>query len=54
MRECMLASNKTELSLTSVTGEAYEYATFLSIDQGDIEGFERNFSMLRFYYDEFS
>ena len=42
MRECILAR------------EVYEYATFLSVEKQDIEGFERNFTVVKTYYDEFS
>jgi hypothetical protein len=42
MRECILAR------------EIYEYATFLSVEKEDIEGFERNFTIVKTYYDEFS
>ena len=41
MRECILAR------------EIYEYATFLSVEKEDIEGFERNFTVVKTYYDEF-
>jgi 26S proteasome regulatory subunit N12 len=41
MRECILAR------------EVYEYATFLSLEKGDIEAFERNFATVKTYYDEF-
>jgi 26S proteasome regulatory subunit N12 len=41
MRECILAR------------EVYEYATFLSLEKGDIETFERNFTTVKTYYDEF-
>ena len=41
MRECILAR------------ETYEYATFLAVEKEDIEGFERNFNILKTYYDEF-
>ena len=34
-------------------GEAYEYATFLSVELKDIEDFERNICVLKSYYDEF-
>jgi 26S proteasome regulatory subunit N12 len=40
-KECILAR------------ETYEHAVFLSIEQKDIQSFERNFSVLRTYYDEF-
>ena len=42
MRECILAR------------ETYEYATFLAVEKEDIEGFERNFTIVKTYYDEFS
>lgn len=42
MRECILAR------------EIYEYATFLAVEKEDIEGFERNFTIVKTYYDEFS
>ena len=41
MRECILAR------------EVYEYATFLAIEKEDIEQFERNFTIVKTYYDEF-
>lgn len=41
MRECILAR------------ETYEYATFLAVEKEDIEGFERNFNILKTYYEEF-
>jgi 26S proteasome regulatory subunit N12 len=41
-RECILAR------------EIYEYACFLSVEKEDIEGFERNFTIVKTYYDEFS
>lgn len=41
MKECILAR------------EIYEYATFLAVEKGDIEQFERNFSVVKTYYDEF-
>ena len=41
-RECILAR------------EIYEYACFLSVEMEDIEGFERNFTIVKTYYDEFS
>jgi len=31
----------------------YEYATFLAVEKEDIEGFERNFTIVKTYYDEF-
>jgi len=34
-------------------GEAYEYATFLSVERKDIEEFERNIAVLKSYYDDF-
>ena len=40
-RECILAR------------EVYEYATFLAVEKEDIEQFERNFNVVRTYYDEF-
>jgi 26S proteasome regulatory subunit N12 len=40
-KECILAR------------EAYEYATFLSVEKKDIQEFERNISVLKSYYDEF-
>lgn len=40
-KECILAR------------EAYEYATFLSVERKDIEDFERNICVLKSYYDEF-
>ena len=42
IRECILAR------------EIYEYATFLAVEKEDIEGFERNFTIVKTYYDEFS
>ena len=42
VRECILAR------------EVYEYATFLSVEKEDIEGFERNFTIVKTYYDEFN
>ena len=42
MKECILAR------------EIYEYATFLAVEKEDIEGFERNFTVVKTYYDEFS
>ena len=42
IRECILAR------------EVYEYATFLSVEKEDIESFERNFTIVKTYYDEFS
>ena len=41
-RECILAR------------EIYEYACFLAVEKEDIEGFERNFTIVKTYYDEFS
>ena len=41
------------ISLLSSLGEAYEYATFLSVELKDIEDFERNICVLKSYYDEF-
>jgi hypothetical protein len=41
MRECILAR------------EVYEYATFLAVEKEDIELFERNFTTVKTYYDEF-
>lgn len=41
MRECILAR------------EVYEYATFISLEKGDIDAFERNFTTVKTYYDEF-
>ena len=40
-RECILAR------------EIYEYATFLSVEKEDIEEFQRNFAVVKTYYDEF-
>ena len=40
-RECLLARN------------VYEYATFLAVEKKDIESFERNFAIVKTYYDEF-
>jgi len=42
VRECILAR------------EIYEYATFLAVEKEDIEGFERNFTIVKTYYDEFN
>lgn len=42
VRECILAR------------EVYEYACFLSVEKQDIEAFERNFTIVKTYYDEFS
>lgn len=33
-------------------GEIYEHAVFQSIEEEDIEGFERNYEILNFYYKE--
>ena len=33
--------------------EVYEYATFISVEKEDIAGFERNFNIVKTYYDEF-
>lgn len=33
-------------------GGIYEFAVFQSIEEGDIEGFKRNYSTLNFYYNE--
>ena len=33
-------------------GNVYEYAVFQSIEEQDIKGFERNYTMLNFYYKE--
>lgn len=33
--------------------EVYEYATLLAVEREDIEGFERNFTIVKTYYDEF-
>jgi hypothetical protein len=33
--------------------EIYEHATFLAVELEDIEQFERNFSVVKTYYDEF-
>ena len=41
MKECILAR------------EVYEHATFLAVEKEDIEGFERNFTVVKTYYDEF-
>ena len=41
MKECILAR------------EVYELATFLSVEKQDIPSFERNFNVLKTYYDEF-
>lgn len=42
MRECILAR------------ETYEYATFISVEKEDISSFERNFTIVKTYYDEFA
>ena len=41
MRECILAR------------EVYEYSTFLALEKGDIDAFERCFTTVKTYYDEF-
>jgi 26S proteasome regulatory subunit N12 len=41
MKECILAR------------EIYEHATFIAVEKEDIEQFERNFSVVKTYYDEF-
>ena len=41
MRECILAR------------EVYEYACFLAVEKEDIEQFERNFTVVKTYYDQF-
>jgi len=41
MRECILAR------------EIYEYATFIAVEKEDIVGFERSFTIVKTYYDEF-
>ena len=41
MKECILAR------------ETYEYATLLAVEKEDIDQFERNFTILKTYYDEF-
>ena len=41
MKECALAR------------EVYEYSTFLAVEKEDIEAFERNFTIVKTYYDEF-
>ena len=33
--------------------EVYEYATFLAVEKEDIDSFERNFTIVKTYYDEF-
>ena len=40
-RECILAR------------EIYEFATELSVEKGDVEEFQRNFAVVKTYYDEF-
>ena len=40
-KECILAR------------EIYEHATLLSVEKEDIEAFERNFAVVKTYYDEF-
>ena len=40
-RECILAR------------EVYEYATLLAVEKEDIGAFERNFAVVKTYYDEF-
>ena len=40
-RECILAR------------EVYEHATLLAVEKEDIEAFERNFAIVKTYYDEF-
>ena len=42
MRECILAR------------ETYEYATFIAVEKEDINAFERNFTIVKTYYDEFA
>ena len=42
IRECILAR------------EIYEMATTLAVEKHDIEGFERNYNIVKTYYDEFS
>jgi len=42
MRQCILAR------------EIYEYATFIAVEKEDIDAFERNFQVVKTYYDEFS
>ena len=34
-------------------GDAFEYATFLSVENKDIEEFERNIAVLKSYYADF-
>ena len=52
-KECILASKNNAFLIDFVTGEAYEYATFLSVEKKDIEEFERNIAVLKSYYDDF-
>ena len=42
MQQCILAR------------EVYEYATLIAVEKEDIPAFERNFTVLKTYYDEFS
>lgn len=50
-KECILAS-KLFVNSNTFIGEIYEHAVFQSIEEGDIKGFERNYSTLNFYYNE--
>ena len=56
-KQCILASKNRVYSLHELNlvrlGEVYEYATFISVEKEDIEGFERHMSILKTYYDEF-
>ena len=46
-------TNKLVYVIISITGEVYEYATFMSVEKKDIEEFERNIGVLKSYYEEF-
>ena len=47
-------SNPVDIRECALAREVYEYATFLAVEKEDIEAFERNFTTVKTYYDEFA
>ena len=47
-------SQNVDIKECALAREVYEYCTFLSVEKEDIESFERNFTIVKTYYDEFT
>ena len=47
-------ASKVNMQQCILAREVYEYATLIAVEKEDIPAFERNFTVLKTYYDEFS